>query len=122
MKKLIGLKNRSVTTSNDTTKYQHSEASSVTWVTNARLVHVLAENAHLTYKFLSAEVYEFLDATLMVQVSAHAPPHPPRPAASPARSPRALAYLARISRRRRRRRRIASSTSSRRSTSTGYAH
>ena len=30
---------------------------------------VLAENAHLTYQFLSADVYEFLDATLMVQTA-----------------------------------------------------
>merc|ERR1711988_371326 len=30
---------------------------------------VLAENAHLTYKFLSSDVYEFLDATLMVQTA-----------------------------------------------------
>jgi len=30
---------------------------------------VLAENAHLTYKFLSSELYEFLDATLMVQTA-----------------------------------------------------
>jgi hypothetical protein len=31
---------------------------------------VLAENAHLTYKFLTPELYEFLDATLGVQVGA----------------------------------------------------
>ena len=30
---------------------------------------VLAENAHLTYKFLDAALYEFLDATLMVQTA-----------------------------------------------------
>mmetsp|Transcript_35996 Transcript_35996/g.119199 ORF Transcript_35996/g.119199 Transcript_35996/m.119199 type:complete len:544 (+) Transcript_35996:641-2272(+) len=30
---------------------------------------VLAENAHLTYKFLSPELYEFLDATLGVQTA-----------------------------------------------------
>merc|ERR1712072_721298 len=30
---------------------------------------VLAENAHLTYKFLSSDLYEFLDATLMVQTA-----------------------------------------------------
>jgi len=30
---------------------------------------VLAENAHLTYKFLDATLYEFLDATLMVQTA-----------------------------------------------------
>jgi tetratricopeptide repeat protein 30 len=31
---------------------------------------VMAENAHLTYKYLSPELYEFLDATIMVQTSA----------------------------------------------------
>ena len=38
---------------------------------------VLAENAHLTYEYLTGELYEFLDATLMVQVTAaqHAPPY-----------------------------------------------
>ena len=30
---------------------------------------VLAENAHLTFNFLTAELYEFLDATLMVQTA-----------------------------------------------------
>ena len=30
---------------------------------------VLAENAHLTFQFLSPELYEFLDATLMVQTA-----------------------------------------------------
>ena len=30
---------------------------------------MLAENAHLTYKFLDAILYEFLDATLMVQTA-----------------------------------------------------
>jgi tetratricopeptide repeat protein 30 len=30
---------------------------------------VLAENSHLTFKFLSSELYEFLDATLMVQTA-----------------------------------------------------
>ena len=30
---------------------------------------MLAENAHLTYKFLDATLYEFLDATLMVQTA-----------------------------------------------------
>ena len=30
---------------------------------------VLAENAHLTYEYLTGELYEFLDATLMVQVT-----------------------------------------------------
>merc|ERR1711998_733762 len=30
---------------------------------------VLAENAHLTYRFLSSDLYEFLDATLMVQTA-----------------------------------------------------
>merc|ERR1711988_1216263 len=30
---------------------------------------VLAENAHLTHTFLSADLYEFLDATLMVQTA-----------------------------------------------------
>ena len=29
---------------------------------------VLAENAHLTFQYLSPDLYEFLDATLMVQV------------------------------------------------------
>ena len=36
---------------------------------------VLAENAHLTYEYLTGELYEFLDATLMVQVTAA--PHTP---------------------------------------------
>lgn len=31
---------------------------------------VLAENAHLTYKFLTPELYDFLDATIMVHTSA----------------------------------------------------
>ena len=30
---------------------------------------ILAENAHLTFKFLPAELYEFLDASIMVQTS-----------------------------------------------------
>ena len=30
---------------------------------------VLAENAHLTYEYLTGELYEFLDATLMVQTA-----------------------------------------------------
>lgn len=30
---------------------------------------VMAENAHLTFKYLSPELYEFLDATIMVQTS-----------------------------------------------------
>jgi len=30
---------------------------------------IMAENAHLTFKFLSPELYEFLDATIMVQTS-----------------------------------------------------
>ena len=30
---------------------------------------VLAENAHLTFQYLSADLYEFLDATLMVQTA-----------------------------------------------------
>ena len=49
---------------------------------------VLAENAHLTYEYLTGELYEFLDATLMVQVTAahHTQPsapshHSTRPAA-----------------------------------------
>ena len=42
---LNGEKKRSVTTSSDTTKYQHSEASRVTWVTNARFVQVEALNS-----------------------------------------------------------------------------
>ena len=49
---------------------------------------VLAENAHLTYEYLTGELYEFLDATLMVQVTAahHTQPsapshHSARPAA-----------------------------------------
>ena len=30
---------------------------------------ILAENAHLTYKFLPQDLYEFLDASIMVQTS-----------------------------------------------------
>ena len=30
---------------------------------------VLAENSHLTFQFLSPELYDFLDATLMVQTA-----------------------------------------------------
>lgn len=30
---------------------------------------VMAENAHLTFKYLSPELYEFLDATIMVATS-----------------------------------------------------
>jgi len=30
---------------------------------------ILAENAHLTYKFLSQDLYDYLDATIMVQTS-----------------------------------------------------
>ena len=42
---LNGEKKRSVTTSSDTTKYQHSDASRVTWVTKARFVQVEALNS-----------------------------------------------------------------------------
>lgn len=30
---------------------------------------ILAENTHLTFKYLSQELFEFLDATIMVQTS-----------------------------------------------------
>ncbi|RYG52579.1 hypothetical protein EON66_09635 [archaeon] len=30
---------------------------------------IMAENAHLTYKYLTPELYDFLDATIMVQTS-----------------------------------------------------
>ena len=47
---------------------------------------VLAENAHLTYEYLTGELYEFLDATLMVQVTAaqHASSAPSHHSARPA--------------------------------------
>ena len=47
---------------------------------------VLAENAHLTYEYLTGELYEFLDATLMVQVTAaqHAPSAPSHHSTRPA--------------------------------------
>ena len=51
---------------------------------------VLAENAHLTYEYLTGELYEFLDATLMVQVTAaqHAPTiHSPPPRATTLHAP-----------------------------------
>lgn len=50
---------------------------------------VLAENTHLTFKYLSPELYEFLDATISVQTS------PAGKSRSPPISPYSLGKFAR---------------------------